>query len=116
VAIGGPRLALPDYNPRSIICMWGTRRRHGRVDRRGWRGIRRGRSGQVVLKTADRLDIDQFPIPAYELADIKHYFLGQHSSIPAAVPDQCEFCDIPGCTAHPRLETPQRSPRTRQAA
>src|ERR1700710_1310813 len=37
---------------------------------------------QVTLKTADRLDMTKFPIPAYELADIKHYFLGsiQYSS------------------------------------
>ena len=37
----------------------------------------------------------RFPIPAYELADIKRYFLGsiQYSS---GCPYQCEFCDIPG--------------------
>lgn len=63
---------------------------------------------QIVLKTADRLDMTKFPIPAYELADIKHYFLGsiQYSS---GCPYQCEFCDIPGLYGrNPRLKTPQQ--------
>ena len=61
-----------------------------------------------MLKTADRLDMTKFPIPAYELADIRHYFLGsiQYSS---GCPYQCEFCDIPGLYGrNPRLKTPQQ--------
>jgi radical SAM superfamily enzyme YgiQ (UPF0313 family) len=60
---------------------------------------------QVVLKTADRLDMTKFPIPAYELADIPRYFLGsiQYSS---GCPYQCEFCDIPGLYGrNPRLSS-----------
>jgi radical SAM superfamily enzyme YgiQ (UPF0313 family) len=63
---------------------------------------------QVVLKTADRLDMTKFPIPAYELAEIPRYFLGsiQYSS---GCPYQCEFCDIPGLYGrNPRLKTPQQ--------
>jgi hopanoid C-2 methylase len=63
---------------------------------------------QVVLKTADRLDMTSFPLPAYELADLKHYFLGsiQYSS---GCPYQCEFCDIPGLYGrNPRLKSPQQ--------
>lgn len=63
---------------------------------------------QVVFKTGDRLDMTKFPIPAYELADIEHYFLGsiQYSS---GCPYQCEFCDIPGLYGrNPRLKTPQQ--------
>jgi radical SAM superfamily enzyme YgiQ (UPF0313 family) len=63
---------------------------------------------QIVLKTADRLDMTKFPIPAYELAEIKHYFLGsiQYSS---GCPYQCEFCDIPGLYGrNPRLKSPQQ--------
>ena len=46
--------------------------------------------------------MNKFPIPAYELADIKRYFLGsiQYSS---GCPYQCEFCDIPGCMAAIRV-------------
>ena len=61
-----------------------------------------------MLKTADRLDMTEFPIPAYELAEIRRYFLGsiQYSS---GCPYQCEFCDIPGLYGrNPRLKTPQQ--------
>jgi radical SAM superfamily enzyme YgiQ (UPF0313 family) len=61
---------------------------------------------QVVLKTADRVAMTDFPIPAYELADIKKYMLGsiQYSS---GCPYQCEFCDIPGLYGrNPRLKSP----------
>jgi len=63
---------------------------------------------QVVLKTVERLDMTDFPLPAYELADLKRYFLGsiQYSS---GCPYQCEFCDIPGLYGrNPRLKTPQQ--------
>ena len=63
---------------------------------------------QVVLKTAERLDMTKFPIPAYELAEIPRYFLGsiQYSS---GCPYQCEFCDIPGLYGrNPRLKSPEQ--------
>ncbi|MBV8923762.1 MAG: DUF4070 domain-containing protein [Bradyrhizobium sp.] len=63
---------------------------------------------QVVLKTRDRLAMTEFPIPAYELADIRKYMLGsiQYSS---GCPYQCEFCDIPGLYGrNPRLKTPEQ--------
>jgi hopanoid C-2 methylase len=62
----------------------------------------------VVLKTTDRLDMTSFPLPAYELAELKSYFLGsiQYSS---GCPYQCEFCDIPGLYGrNPRLKSPQQ--------
>jgi len=65
-------------------------------------------SEQVVLKTADRVAMTDFPIPAYELADIKKYMLGsiQYSS---GCPYQCEFCDIPGLYGrNPRLKSPEQ--------
>jgi radical SAM superfamily enzyme YgiQ (UPF0313 family) len=63
---------------------------------------------QIVLKTADRVAMSEFPIPAYELAETKKYLLGsiQYSS---GCPYQCEFCDIPGLYGrNPRLKTPQQ--------
>ncbi|MGC1554016.1 MAG: DUF4070 domain-containing protein, partial [Bradyrhizobium sp.] len=65
-------------------------------------------SQQTVLKTVDRLDMTSFPLPAYELAELKRYFLGsiQYSS---GCPYQCEFCDIPGLYGrNPRLKSPQQ--------
>jgi radical SAM superfamily enzyme YgiQ (UPF0313 family) len=109
VAIGGPSVsACPDYYPSFDYLHVGemgdaTNELIARIARDPSRPEQ-----QVVLKTADRLDMTKFPIPAYELADIKHYFLGsiQYSS---GCPYQCEFCDIPGLYGrNPRLKTPQQ--------
>jgi radical SAM superfamily enzyme YgiQ (UPF0313 family) len=109
VAIGGPSVsACPDYYPSFDYLHVGemgdaTDELIARIARDPSRPEQ-----QVVLKTADRLDMTRFPIPAYELADIKHYFLGsiQYSS---GCPYQCEFCDIPGLYGrNPRLKTPQQ--------
>jgi hopanoid C-2 methylase len=109
VAIGGPSVsACPDYYPSFDYLHVGelgdaTDELIGRLARDCSRP-----AGQVVLKTADRLDMASFPLPAYELADLKHYFLGsiQYSS---GCPYQCEFCDIPGLYGrNPRLKTPQQ--------
>ncbi len=109
VAIGGPSVsACPDYYPSFDYLHVGelgdaTNELIARLARDPSRPER-----QIVLKTADRLDMTKFPIPAYELADIKRYFLGsiQYSS---GCPYQCEFCDIPGLYGrNPRLKTPQQ--------
>jgi len=63
---------------------------------------------QVVLTTNHRRDMTEFPVPAYELAPIKRYFLGtiQFSS---GCPYTCEFCDIPGLYGRvPRMKTPEQ--------
>jgi radical SAM superfamily enzyme YgiQ (UPF0313 family) len=65
-------------------------------------------ASQVVLETAERLPMTEFPIPAYELAELKKYLLGtiQYSS---GCPYQCEFCDIPALYGrNPRIKTPQQ--------
>jgi radical SAM superfamily enzyme YgiQ (UPF0313 family) len=109
VAIGGPSVsACPDYYPSFDYLHVGelgdaTDELIARLARDPSRPER-----QVVLKTNDRLDMTKFPIPAYELAEIKRYFLGsiQYSS---GCPYQCEFCDIPGLYGrNPRLKTPQQ--------
>jgi radical SAM superfamily enzyme YgiQ (UPF0313 family) len=109
VAIGGPSVsACPDYYPSFDYLHVGelgdaTDELIARLARDPSRPEQ-----QVVLKTSDRLDMTKFPIPAYELADIKRYFLGsiQYSS---GCPYQCEFCDIPGLYGrNPRLKTPQQ--------
>jgi hopanoid C-2 methylase len=65
-------------------------------------------AGQIVLKTVDRVAMTEFPIPAYELAETRKYFLGsiQYSS---GCPYQCEFCDIPGLYGrNPRIKSPEQ--------
>jgi radical SAM superfamily enzyme YgiQ (UPF0313 family) len=109
VAIGGPSVsACPDYYPSFDYLHVGelgdaTNELIERLARDPSRPER-----QVVLKTDDRLAMTEFPIPAYELAEINRYFLGsiQYSS---GCPYQCEFCDIPGLYGrNPRLKTPQQ--------
>ena len=63
---------------------------------------------QIVLRTKSRKELSQFPMPAYELAEIDRYMLGtiQFSS---GCPYKCEFCDIPGLYGRvPRLKTPEQ--------
>jgi radical SAM superfamily enzyme YgiQ (UPF0313 family) len=109
VAIGGPSVsACPDYYPSFDYLHIGelgdaTNELIARLADDPSRP-----ESQVVLKTADRLDMSQFPIPAYELVELRRYFLGsiQYSS---GCPYQCEFCDIPGLYGrNPRLKTPQQ--------
>jgi radical SAM superfamily enzyme YgiQ (UPF0313 family) len=109
VAIGGPSVsACPDYYPSFDYLHVGelgdaTDELIARLARDPSRPPQ-----QVVFKTVDRLDMTSFPLPAYELADLKRYLLGsiQYSS---GCPYQCEFCDIPGLYGrNPRLKTPQQ--------
>jgi hopanoid C-2 methylase len=61
---------------------------------------------QIVLRTRERRELSEFPMPAYELALLDRYFIGsiQFSS---GCPYQCEFCDIPSLYGRtPRLKTP----------
>ena len=63
---------------------------------------------QIVLTTGNRRPLKDFPLPAYELAQLDCYLLGsiQFSS---GCPYQCEFCDIPELYGrNPRLKTPQQ--------
>src|SRR2546427_254317 len=94
VAIGGPSVsACPDYYPSFDYLHVGelgdaTNELIARLARDPSRPEQ-----QVVLKTNDRVAMSDFPIPAYELAEVKKYLLGsiQYSS---GCPYQCEFCDI----------------------
>jgi radical SAM superfamily enzyme YgiQ (UPF0313 family) len=63
---------------------------------------------QVALRTRERLPLNEWPMPAYELAPLERYFLSsiQFSS---GCPYQCEFCDIPGLYGRvPRLKSPEQ--------
>jgi radical SAM superfamily enzyme YgiQ (UPF0313 family) len=109
VALGGPSVsACPDYYPSFDYLHVGelgdaTNELIARLAADVARPAE-----QVVLKTVDRVAMSEFPVPAYELAETRKYFLGsiQYSS---GCPYQCEFCDIPGLYGrNPRIKTPQQ--------
>ncbi len=109
VALGGPSVsACPDYYP-SFDYLHVGELGDATNELLAWLARDCSRPAeQVVFKTADRIAMSEFPIPAYELAETKKYFLGsiQYSS---GCPYQCEFCDIPGLYGrNPRLKTPQQ--------
>jgi hopanoid C-2 methylase len=63
-------------------------------------------SAQLRFETKDRLPLQDFPIPAYDLIPLKSYLMLtlQFSS---GCPYLCEFCDIPNLYGRqPRLKTP----------
>lgn len=63
---------------------------------------------QIRFETKERLPLNEFPIPAYHLINLNHYFIAnvQYSS---GCPYRCEFCDIPELYGrNPRLKEPQQ--------
>jgi radical SAM superfamily enzyme YgiQ (UPF0313 family) len=63
---------------------------------------------QIVFTTRERRELTEFPLPAYELAQLDRYFIGsiQFSS---GCPYQCEFCDIPALYGrNPRYKTAEQ--------
>jgi hopanoid C-2 methylase len=63
---------------------------------------------QIQFKTAVRLPLQEFPIPAYDLIRLDQYFMAsiQFSS---GCPYTCEFCDIPELYGrNPRLKSPEQ--------
>ncbi|UBF27334.1 DUF4070 domain-containing protein [Kovacikia minuta CCNUW1] len=63
---------------------------------------------QIRFETKERLPLNEFPIPAYHLVNLNHYFIAnvQYSS---GCPYRCEFCDIPELYGrNPRLKEPEQ--------
>ncbi len=107
--LGGPSVsASPEWYPDFDIVHVGelgdaTRSLYAHLDET----VERPRE-QLRFTTADRTPLTEFPVPAYHLINVKHYFLAsvQFSS---GCPYRCEFCDIPELYGRsPRLKTPEQ--------
>lgn len=107
--VGGPSAsACPEYYPTADIVHAGelgdaTEALIAMLDA----SVTRPRQ-QIILRTADRLPLDQFPQPAYHLLNMRWYFMGsvQFSS---GCPFLCEFCDIPELYGrNPRMKRPDQ--------
>ncbi|HWX19916.1 MAG TPA: B12-binding domain-containing radical SAM protein [Candidatus Binatia bacterium] len=108
-ALGGPSVsAVPEYYPEVDLLHCGEagdgtlrlfQHLSDTIERPG---------KQLVFRTTERLDLAQFPAPAYHLIDLRLYLTGsvQFSS---GCPYCCEFCDIPGLYGrNPRVKTPEQ--------
>ncbi|MBD2770750.1 B12-binding domain-containing radical SAM protein [Iningainema tapete] len=63
---------------------------------------------QIRFETKERLPLDEFPIPAYNLLNINQYFIA-NVQFSSGCPYRCEFCDIPELYGrNPRLKTPEQ--------
>ncbi|KYC41432.1 radical SAM protein [Scytonema hofmannii PCC 7110] len=63
---------------------------------------------QIRFETKERLPLNEFPIPAYHLVNLKQYFLA-NVQFSSGCPYRCEFCDIPELYGrNPRLKEPEQ--------
>ena len=107
VVVGGPSVSgCPEYYPDADMIHVGelgdaTDRLIEYLDRHDGRP-----PAQLRFETAHRLDLPDFPRPAYELIKIREYFIA-NIQFSSGCPYSCEFCDIPELYGrNPRLKTP----------
>jgi radical SAM superfamily enzyme YgiQ (UPF0313 family) len=63
---------------------------------------------QLRFTTQERLPLSEFPIPAYHLLNLNHYFLA-NVQFSSGCPYRCEFCDIPELYGrNPRMKRPEQ--------
>jgi radical SAM superfamily enzyme YgiQ (UPF0313 family) len=65
-------------------------------------------SAQMRFETRERLPLQDFPIPAYDLVPLRNYLM-MTLQFSSGCPYLCEFCDIPSLYGRqPRLKTPRQ--------
>lgn len=104
--VGGPSVSgCPEYYPDFDIVHLGelgdaTDRMIEHLDRTVERPLQ-----QIRFQTQERLPLDEFPIPAYNLIQLNQYFIA-NVQFSSGCPYRCEFCDIPELYGrNPRLKS-----------
>lgn len=107
VVLGGPSVsAAPEYYPDIDILHVGelgdaTQALYAHLENDVCRPAE-----QLRFVTVEKLPLEQFPTPAYDLIDLSRYLLGSVQAT-SGCPYRCEFCDIPELYGqNPRLKTP----------
>lgn len=108
-ALGGPSVSgCPEYYPDFDILHLGelgdaTDQMVEYFDRNGERPEQ-----QIRFETKERLPLNEFPAPAYDLLNLNQYFLA-NIQFSSGCPYRCEFCDIPELYGrNPRLKNPEQ--------
>jgi radical SAM superfamily enzyme YgiQ (UPF0313 family) len=109
VVLGGPSVSAAPENYPDVDILHigelgdGTRALYEHLENDVGRPAR-----QLQFVTVEKLPLEEFPTPAYQLIDLRRYLLGSVQAT-SGCPYRCEFCDIPELYGqNPRLKTPEQ--------
>jgi len=107
--LGGPSVSIcPEYYPQADILHVGELGdATDQLIERLTAGVEKP-TRQIVLATEEKTPLDEQPLPAIGLVDVRRYIV-MPVQFSVGCPYQCDFCDIPIIYGrHPRVKSPER--------